>query len=207
MFLRSSSKKLQRLVWFDLETTGFNIFHNEIIEIAAKDNYGNQFETLISTSKPIPPKITQITSINNDMLQNKPILKNALNEFIKFIDGTHPSLNIPDKHPTKTDYLIGHNALSFDYPFMLSQCKKSKLKFPNVKVIDTMRMSFNIIPDAPSHSLKYLCEFFQINNENAHRAMNDVNATKLLYSNLELLYKSKYNDPCPYLLHQLTTVL
>ena len=46
MLLRNA-KNFNRVVYFDLETTGFNIFHNEIIEIAAMDNFGNSFSTLI----------------------------------------------------------------------------------------------------------------------------------------------------------------
>ena len=35
MLLRSIVDKNTRHIWFDLETTGFNIFYSDIIEIAA----------------------------------------------------------------------------------------------------------------------------------------------------------------------------
>ena len=71
MFLRSCGREKYRLVWFDIETTGFNPFKNEIIEIAAVDNAGNKFEELIKPSKFIPKKITEITNISNEMVINK----------------------------------------------------------------------------------------------------------------------------------------
>ena len=47
MILRSCNQNKYRIIWFDIETTGFNIFHGHIIEIAAVDNIGNEFSTLI----------------------------------------------------------------------------------------------------------------------------------------------------------------
>ena len=48
MFLRSNTNRQERLIWFDIETTGFNIFHNEIIELSAIDNLGNSFNSFVS---------------------------------------------------------------------------------------------------------------------------------------------------------------
>ena len=36
-----------RTIWFDFETGGLNPFHHPIIEIAAIDNMGNRFESLL----------------------------------------------------------------------------------------------------------------------------------------------------------------
>ena len=58
MYLRSFSPKRGRFIWFDIETTGFNQFHNDIIEIAAVDNLGNTFNQLINIGdKKLPKKI------------------------------------------------------------------------------------------------------------------------------------------------------
>ena len=60
MFLRSFSPKNGRFIWFDIETTGFNQFHSEIIEIAAVDNLGNTFNELINIGHKKLPKKTVI---------------------------------------------------------------------------------------------------------------------------------------------------
>ena len=181
MFLRNSSNINYRIIWFDIETTGFNIFQNSIIEIAAIDNQGRKFEKLISYDKFLPKKITEITGITNEMLDNQPNIKSVLNEFVDFIKST--------ENPNKTIYMIGHNANAFDIPFVKAQCAKYEIKFPKVNSIDTMRMSQYILIDQYSHSLAALCELFGVNNSNAHRAMSDVYATQVIYNNLSLLFK------------------
>ncbi len=196
MILRNA-KQFNRIVFFDLETTGFNIFHNEIIEIAAKDNYGNSWSSLIYTPKQIPAKITDITKINNSMLHGMPTIETGLNKLIKFIIGDnseHNIQNIPDDTKPFAKYCIGHNALAFDYPFLIAQCKKYNIKFPEINVIDTMRLSQYTLPNNNAHSLNYLCTMFNITNENAHRAMSDVLSTESLFNNLLIIFKNYIND-------------
>ena len=110
MLLRSSGRNKYRLVWFDLETTGFNPFKDDIIELACLDGEGNVYESLIKPTKPIRPKITEITSITNEMVKDKPCCKDVLHEFVEFIKG-------PDTD-SRVTYLIGHNIHSFDMPFV-----------------------------------------------------------------------------------------
>jgi DNA polymerase-3 subunit alpha (Gram-positive type) len=180
----------KRIVWFDIETTGFNVFHNNIIEIAALDNYGNTFETLINPKCFIPKKITEITKIDNSMVNDKPCADEALIQFIDFINGT--SLFNISRQNRRAKYCIGHNALAFDSPFINAQCKKYNIFIPEFKVIDTMRISQYILTNNYSHSLASLSEFFNIPNNNAHRAMSDVTTTKDIFILLISIFKS-YN--------------
>ena len=198
MYLRSCSKKNCRLVWFDLETTGFNPFKNEIIEIAAIDNDGATFESLVSCNKPVSKKITEITNITTEMLIGKPNIEKVMTDFVNFIKGTSAK--------TKTIYLIGHNIHSFDLPFVKAVCDKYNIKFPNVYPIDTMRMS-QFILDEWCHSLDYLCKLFGIDNKNAHRALSDVYATHIVYCNLCLIFKRSFGECSPNLLYYKTSVL
>ena len=62
-------KKPNRLIFYDLETTGVNPESDEIIEIGAKDNYGNIFEKLINPKKEIPDKIELLTGISNKKIK------------------------------------------------------------------------------------------------------------------------------------------
>tara|TARA_B100001989_G_C24491705_1_gene439932 strand:+ start:100 stop:705 length:606 start_codon:yes stop_codon:yes gene_type:complete len=199
MFLRSCGREKYRLVWFDIETTGFNPFKNEIIEIAAVDNAGNKFEELIRPSKFIPKKITEITNISNEMVINKKSVKEVLENFIHFVKGNETN--------NKPVYIIGHNIHSFDMPFIKAKCAEFNIRFPNVYQLDTMRMSQFILKDQWSHNLNALCSLFGIANKNAHRALSDVYATQIVYCNLCLLFKRDFQKSDPNTLYYKTSVL
>lgn len=197
MLTRASSNNTTRLIWFDIETTGFNIFKDSIIEIAAIDDNDTKFSSLISYNKPLPAKITQITNITNEMLEDKPLLEDVLTDFCKYIKGDVSK-------PYSTTYLIGHNAHAFDLPFIKAQCSKYSIKFPRVVTLDTMRMSQLLLDDQYSHSLKTLCSLFSVNNEQAHRAMSDVGSTRIIFNNLCLLFKRKFQRCSPNMIYNKT---
>ena len=66
-------KMLKSYVAFDIETTGLSPEHNEIIEIGAlKVREGKVVDRFIRFIEPeagIPPMITQLTGITNDMVE------------------------------------------------------------------------------------------------------------------------------------------
>ena len=184
MILRSSNKNKDRIIWFDIETTGFNIFHDEIIEIAAVDSFDNEFSHLIKSTKPLKKKITELTGITDDMLVNQETQLEVLTKFKNFIENENDQCLI----------IIGHNSNSFDIPFIKSQFSKFNLKFPKYKTIDTMRLAQYVLPNEWSYSLKNLCSTFGVKNTNAHRALSDVHATRHIYNNLLIIYKSRNKD-------------
>ena len=189
MFLRSFSPDNNkiRLIWFDLETTGFNKFKNNIIEIAAIDNLGNKFSTLVNPECFIPKKITEITHINNEMVKDSPIIQEALHDFNTF-------LRID---PHKTTFIIGHNSIGFDMPFIKYNFSKYNIKFPKMRAIDTLYMAQLLLPHEYSHKLSRMCELFGIDNNNAHRALSDVYATRILYNQLCVIFKAKFKYASP----------
>jgi len=210
MFLRSNTNRQERIVWFDIETTGFNIFHNEIIELSAIDNLGNSFSSLISITKGLPKKITEITNITFEMLKGQPSEQDVLTRFVKFLNGdVVPNLDYtvrPTRSMKKTKWLIGHNILAFDIPFVKAQCQKHNIDFPETKLIDTMRMAQFILPEKYSYALGALCEIFALQSAGAHRAMNDVLATQAIYNSLCTLYRHTYDKCSPQFICELTTV-
>ena len=64
-----------KIIFFDTETSGLNWQDNNIIELAmlTVENgvITDDYDEFVNIGKPIPPKITQITSITNDMLKTK----------------------------------------------------------------------------------------------------------------------------------------
>tara|TARA_B100000575_G_C23087622_1_gene626871 strand:- start:833 stop:1438 length:606 start_codon:yes stop_codon:yes gene_type:complete len=199
MFLRSCGREKYKLVWFDIETTGFNPFKNEIIEIAAIDNNGDTFEKLIQPNKSIPKKITEITNITNEMVRDKEDIETVMQQFVSFIKGT--------ENNQRPIYLIGHNIHSFDMPFVKAKCNQFNIKLPNIYLLDTLRMSQYILTDQWSHSLESLCNLFGVDNNNAHRAMSDVYATQIIYCNLCSLFKREIKKSDPNTLYYKTSVL
>ena len=79
---------LNTFVAIDLETTGLNPKEESIIEVSAvkfingkKDSI---FSQLTNPGKPISPFIEDLTGINNDMVNEKPIFKDILDELLDF---------------------------------------------------------------------------------------------------------------------------
>lgn len=166
---------LLRYVVFDIETTGLNTFQDRIIEIGAvKVDDGqvvSEFEMLMNPGVPIPAQVSAINNIYDDMVINAELPGVVLYKFHEFI--------------RDVDFLIGHNAKRFDYPFLESEFDRHFIKYNPVKVKDTIFIARSKIKGLRSYSLAALCRVFNIENQNAHRALSDVYATHQVY--LELL--------------------
>ena len=85
----NKKNSMNRIIWYDLETTGFNPYHNNIIEIAAVDNLGNNINILLKINESLPQKIVEITNITDDLLKDEGVDQyeglNEFNNFFKFI--------------------------------------------------------------------------------------------------------------------------
>lgn len=187
MITRSLSNKFKnftRVIFFDLETTGFNIYHNSIIEIGAIDNLDKTFSNLIKSNKPLRPKIVEITGITDELLQNADESKLALVKFRDYVESI----------PCKEIYLLAHNCNGFDKPFLKMEFKKHNIKFNReIHFVDTLRMAQLVLPFLNYHSMKSLSSYFNIINPNAHRAFEDADTLNKIYQVLETLFYQKYN--------------
>ena len=93
------------LVFVDLETTGANFANDRIIEIGLVevDAEGvREWSTLVNPGIPIPPFISHLTGIDNEMVASAP-------RFDEFAPGLQERL--------KNHLFIAHNA-RFDYSFL-----------------------------------------------------------------------------------------
>lgn len=149
---------------YDFETTGFSWAHNEIIEVAAAkvdENFNvlETYDSLIKPEKPIPEEITKVTGIKNDTVRNAKGAREVMQEFRKFCD----------KH-----IMIAHNGLFFDAPFYYSQLRRCQLGLPDNVMWDSLHIAKYYATKAKKHNMKYLCEFYNIKQESAHRALSDV---------------------------------
>ena len=78
-------------VVFDLETTGFSAKSDKIIEIGAvkveKGEIIDRFSTFVNPEIPIPFRIEQLTSINDNMVIQAPKIEEVLPKFMEFCKG------------------------------------------------------------------------------------------------------------------------
>lgn len=141
-------------VAFDLETTGLNCERDEIIEIGAlkvKDGkVTERFARLIKPKLSVPPEITAITGITNEMLESAPPVEKVIPEFVLFC---------------RDEILLGHNVM-FDYKFTKVYAKRYGLPFEK-KGLDTLKIARKVLPELESRSLGALCEHYEIVNQAA----------------------------------------
>ena len=187
--LRSGRKMIfddTTLIFFDLETTGFNSFHNNIIEIAAIDNNGNTFSKLVDPGIPIPKKITEITHITNEMVAYEPSIDEVLYEFVNFCK--YDKYGKP-RNMRKT-YLIAHNCIGFDRIFLERKLAYCGIPSPGWKYIDTLYLAHYLLPDLRYHRLGNLAKYWNIVNTNAHRALSDVETMIKIWKLLIYMWKT-----------------
>ena len=160
----------------DIETTGGNALKDRITEIAVYIHDGNkildEFCTLINPECSIPPFISKLTGISNEMVENAPRFFEVAKQFVQITDGA---------------VFVAHNA-SFDYGFIRQEYKSLGFNFSR-DYLCTVRLSRKIVPGFRSYSLGNLCSSLNINIENRHRASGDALATVKLFE--MLLQKNK----------------
>ncbi len=163
--------KINSYISIDLETTGLNPKLDRIIEIGGVKVVDGQivdtFETLINPGRKLEERITDLTGITDADLADKPYMEDVLPELLAFVGDELP--------------LLGHSIL-FDYSFLKKAAVDRKLKFEKWG-IDTLKIARKYLPELEHRSLGYLCNFYQIPHK-AHRALNDAEATHLLYQRL-----------------------
>ena len=155
-------------VCVDLETTGCQSKWSKIIEIGAvKVRDGkvvDTFSRLINPGIHVPEYITELTGITDDMVMNEEGIEIVMPAFLDFAGD---------------DILLGHN-IRFDYGFLKQNAENLRLSFDR-ECIDTLKISRAVHKELESRSLENLCRYYDIIDENHHRAFNDADVTSKLY--------------------------
>lgn len=145
---------------FDIETTGLSAVNDEITEIGAvlwsEGEIKNTFSTFVNPRKPIPPKITSLTGITNEMLKDAPLLDEALSRFLEFV-GDRP--------------LVAHNA-DFDIGFIREALRKTDRE-QKLTSVDTLELSRALLPELKKHKLDIIANHLGLPEFNHHRALDD----------------------------------
>jgi len=167
---------------FDFETTGFNAGgEDSIIEIGAvlikNGEILERYDELINPGRPLPPKITELTGITDEMLEDKDNEENAVKRFIEFFK------NYP---------MVAHNA-KFDCSFLEMAYKKYNLGTFTNCVIDTLELSRALDSGFARHNLSALVKRYNVewDETSHHRGDYDAEGTACV---LDKMIKKMYNQ-------------
>lgn len=154
------------IVALDLETTGKYPLGAEICEIAMIkfDHTGilDRFESLVRPRGEMGAEAERIHGLSLESLKDAPLIKDVLPEVVEFMSGSP---------------LLGHN-LPFDLGFLAYEFDhhledgwwEESFTAPN---FCTSLISLQTHPKLTTHRLKYLSEYFEVENSPNHRAMQD----------------------------------
>ena len=154
-------------VALDLETTGLDSQRDSILEIGAVKFRGDQvldtFSSLINPGRSIPPKITELTGIDDGMVQNAPSLWSVLPRLAAF---------------TRDLPVVGHN-IAFDLSFL----RRHQVLAPNDS-LDTFELAGILVPHEERYSLGKLTEALSAAEPQEHRALSDAHLAHQLFLKL-----------------------
>jgi DNA polymerase-3 subunit epsilon len=160
----------------DIETTGGSYKQGKITEIAILHFNGyevtDKFVTLINPEMPISWFVKKLTGIDDRMVAKAPKFNEVAAKIAEF---------------TENRIFVAHN-INFDYNFVKQEFNNLGLPFERKKIC-TVKLSRKVAPNLPSYSLGKLCESFQIDVFDRHRAEGDAQATALLMRKLLQLSK------------------
>lgn len=171
--------KKETFVCIDCEATGLDLENDQIIEVAAVvftiDKDLEVYDSLIDPQVKIPEESIKIHNITQDMVKGQPLIKEVLPKVLKMI-GKH--------------IIVGHG-VGFDIHLINRDAKKNGLNstIRNNIFFDTLRLA-RLYGESPQNSLQNLREHFNIQNEGAHRALNDVIVNIEVFRRLVAKYKT-----------------
>ncbi len=150
-------------VCIDCETTGLEAKTDRIIEIAVVkftlEKIIDRYETLIDPEIAISESSMAIHHISQDMVEGKPKIQEVLPEIFQRAKG---------------HILVGHG-IKLDIDFVAESASRFHIAngIKSQPIVDTLRLA-RLYGQSPVNSLERLRQHFNIEEEGAHRAMNDV---------------------------------
>ncbi len=170
------------MIVFDIETTGLSNRSCKIIEIGAvKIKAGEIIDSMdifVDPECKIPPEITELTSITDDMVKGAPREAEALRQFLDFAGDR---------------LLIAHNA-NFDVGFIRVAAERCGYEFNNT-FLDTVGLSKYVNPELKRHKLDVIAQHYKLDDFHHHRASDDATVlAKIFFVMLERLKNEGIRD-------------
>lgn len=160
----------QEIVLFDTETTGLDVFHDDIIQIAAiKVRHGqlvegSEFNIILETEKEIPPIVGGHENPMLEVYLNSERLprESGLRQFMDYCGDT-----VLFGHNVEYDYHILDHNMQRTLGFGLGQRER----------FDTLKLIRLVEPRLRVYKLERLLETLHLEGTNSHNAIDDVMAT------------------------------
>lgn len=152
----------------DIETTGGSAQRDRITEIAILIHNGervvDEFTSLVNPEVYIPPYITRLTGITNEMVDSAPRFYEIARKIVEITEGA---------------VFVAHN-VQFDYRFVQAEFKRLGFDYER-ETLCTVKLSRKNLPGFSSYSLGVLCQNLGIEITDRHRAAGDAWATSKVF--------------------------
>jgi len=150
----------------DVETTGGSPTTSALTEIAAAKYQGGEcvgeLQSLVDPGCSVPPLISLLTGITDDMVLGAPTVSSVLPSLLEFVRGS---------------VIVGHN-VRFDLSFLDAALVANHYEPLGNTTIDTLALARRLVrPDVPNCKLRTLAAALRLEHQPSHRALDDVRAT------------------------------
>src|SRR5579862_6912698 len=159
----------------DVETTGWAPDEAGITEVGAVRVHDGrvvaEYSSLVNPGTPVPPAITDLTGISDQMLTSAPPIAAVLPGLLAFAEGS---------------VIAAHNA-PFDISFLTAACSGMGQAWPAFEVLDTVRLARHLLAtpqEVPDRKLATLARLFGTPVRPSHRALDDAQATAVVLGRL-----------------------
>ncbi|MFC1501114.1 exonuclease domain-containing protein [Elusimicrobiota bacterium] len=176
-------ENLPNLAFLDVETTGLMPHVGDrVCEIAIlrrnSDGEIIRWNTLVNPCRDISQEVSNINQITNEMVSSAPEFFSISQKVLEMLDNA---------------YLVAHNA-GFDISFLNKELEICGLSLPKSQVIDTLQIARKFFK-FPSNSLQNIAKYIDLEVEQKHRAMADVDTMyKVFHYLLNSLKKQGISD-------------
>lgn len=160
---------------FDVETTGLSAIACKLVELSAvrfrlAGGEMEIFSELINPECEIPPEVTRIHGITDEMVKDSPTNKDVIPKFLEFI-GDKPCV------------LVAHNA-PFDVGFLKVAVARLGIEVPALTVLDTLSLARALVDGVVDYKLKTLAQHYEIVDGDYHRALADSHHVRHIFGKI-----------------------